>query len=302
MPDHHFADRIFAAIERASTPLCVGLDPHLRHMPRAFRRAPDADPRAEDVRACLLEVIDIVADHVGMVKPQSAFYEQLGVEGIAVLKDVIAHGRAKGLVVILDGKRNDIGSTADAYCAAYLERGAPLEADAITVNPYLGLDSLEPFFAAARDHGKGVFVLVKTSNKGSSDYQDRRCDGTPLSDIVAASMSAASLAGQSEVSGWSSVGAVVGATHPLEGQRLRALLPRNLFLIPGYGAQGASARDAIATFVAGPRGLVGGVVNSSRAILFPSGAADLPLDGWRAAIREAVRHAATELGELTHPA
>jgi orotidine-5'-phosphate decarboxylase len=200
-----------------------------------------------------------------------------------------------GVLVLLDAKRSDIGSTACAY-AAYLERDGALPADAITVNPYLGRDTLEPFIAAAQHNGGGVFVLVKTSNPGAGDYQDRRVDGRPLFEHVAESLRETAERLRGPATGWSSLGLVAGATYPAENERLRQLLPPALFLVPGYGAQGGGAADAVRGFVPGPTGcLEGGIVNSSRALLFPADAATDDAGVWERAIDDACDRAVAEL-------
>jgi orotidine-5'-phosphate decarboxylase len=210
-------------------------------------------------------VIDVVASLVPAVKPQAAFFEELGPPGMQALADVIAHARGRGLLVIFDGKRNDIGSTATAYAAGYLgARESPWGADALTVSPYLGADSIEPFVATARDRRAGVFVLVKTSNPGGGQFQDLVCDGKPLYRHVAEFVErlAAESAGPS---GYGDVGAVVGATWPEQLVELRRVMPHAWILVPGYGSQGGTARDVAAAFDS--RGL-GALVNNSRGIIF----------------------------------
>jgi orotidine-5'-phosphate decarboxylase len=211
-------------------------------------------------------VIDVVAPLAAAVKPQAAFFEQLGLPGMAALAGTIAYARERGLLVILDGKRNDIGSTARAYAEAYVggEVSSPWGADAVTVNPYLGDDSLRPFVEVAQERGGGVFVLVRTSNPGGAMLQELQAGDRRLYEHVAAyvELLASETRGNS---GYGAVGAVVGATHPEQLARLRETMPHSWFLVPGYGAQGGSARDVAAAF--DTEGL-GAVVNSSRAIIF----------------------------------
>ncbi|MBI2478460.1 MAG: orotidine-5'-phosphate decarboxylase, partial [Planctomycetia bacterium] len=211
-------------------------------------------------------VIDVVAPLVSVVKPQAAFFEQVGVPGMAALAETISYAREKGLLVILDGKRNDIGSTAAAYADAYL--GSPeisaWGADALTVSPYLGEDSLTPFVEVAEQRGAGVFVLVKTSNPGGGMFQDiRDRDGAVYEHVArqVESLNAASVG----VSGYGAVGAVVGATYPEQLSELRSVMPHAWFLVPGYGAQGGTAADVAGAFDA--NGL-GAIVNNSRGIIF----------------------------------
>ncbi len=287
----HFADRLIERSRALGNPLCVGLDPMIDRIPKRFA---SGDP-SSTVGAFLEAVLDRAAGKVAVVKPQIAFFEQLGSRGIEALERIVAAARARDLLVLLDAKRGDIGSTADAYARAYLDPDGALPCDAITINPYLGRDTLEPFIDRAERHGRGVFVLVKTSNPGSGDYQDRLAGGEPLFAAVARSLSADAerLRGKS---GWSSLGAVVGATRPDDAPKVRELLPHSPFLVPGYGAQGASASDSLRGFVAGPEGPEGGIVNSSRAILYPREAETASdAHAWEAAIDRAIGAAIDDL-------
>lgn len=295
-----FADRVIQQVRTLGHPLCVGLDPHLPLLPDLFREgsmAADEPTTAVAVERFCLAILDRVAGRVPIVKPQSAFFEQLGAPGVAVLDRVMAAARARGLMVLLDAKRGDIGSTAEGYAAAYLRKTAPMAADALTVNPWLGLETLEPYFEAAAEAHAGVFVLVKTSNPGSRDFQDRETDGAPLHLHLADALADRAALLRGPETGWSGLGAVVGATHPDEARVLRAHMPQMLFLVPGYGAQGGGATDAVAGFTEGPDGrLEGGLVNSSRGILFPPAAqaADTPAK-WEAAIDTALDDAIEDL-------
>ena len=270
-----FADRLAEAVRRAGTPLCVGLDPRWESLPAEIRQRFGADSLeaiAAGVEAFCLRVLDLVAGRVGVVKPQSAFFEACGPAGLFALQAVIRRARELGLLVILDSKRGDIASTAAAYADAAFAgtsvsgRRFPVwDADAITVSPYLGRDAVEPFIAAARQVGGGVFVLVRTSNPGAGLFQGLECGGKKNFLHVAAAVAEWN-AGQQSACGLGDVGAVVGATHPKELGELRAELPSVWFLVPGYGAQGGSARDVAGAFR--PDGL-GAIVNSSRGITFP---------------------------------
>jgi len=200
-------------------------------------------------------------------------------------------------MVLLDAKRGDIGSTAEGYAAAYLARDAAMPVDAITINPYLGFDTVEPFARVAGDAGRGLFVLVKTSNPGSGDLQDRDVDGEPLFGRVANGLARFETALAGHETPWSSLGVVCGATWPEEARRVREALPRSLFLVPGYGAQGGSAEAAVRGFVPGPKGREGGLVNSSRGILFPeAGRGSTDVKRWEGAIEAALDQAIDELG------
>jgi orotidine-5'-phosphate decarboxylase len=267
----HFADRFAEAVERKGAPLCVGLDP----MPA---RLPEGVGAVEFCRG----IVDAVADVAVAVKPQSAFFEVLGPHGPAGFAEVCAHAREAGLLVIADAKRGDIPSTAEAYAEAFAAI-----ADAVTVNPYLGRDSLEPFLAY---EGLGVFVLVKTSNPGSGDLQDLPlADGRPLWQHVAAMVDELG-AGHVGASGLSSVGAVVGATFPREVAEARQLLPRAVLLLPGVGAQGGRPEDLADAFAAGP---ASALVTASRSVLYADSG-----PGWQDAAAAAAADLAAELRTL----
>jgi orotidine-5'-phosphate decarboxylase len=269
-----FSDRLAAAVERKRSQLCVGLDPRVDLFPVELRGEPPAEATERFCRG----IVDAVAPHAVAVKPQLAFFEALGAEGMGAFEEVCAYARAAELLVIVDGKRGDIGSTARAYATAYLEwRGRPPLGDALTVNPLLGRDSLDPFLAAARRYGGGIFCLVKTSNAGSADVQDLALsDGRPLWTQVAALVDqwGEDLVGDS---GLSSVGAVVGATFPREVGEARRLMPRSVLLLPGIGEQGGTPADVARAFTSGP---ASALVAASRSVIYAyrNGA-----DDWRAA-------------------
>jgi len=274
----HYADRLDAAIRRKRTPALVGIDPRLDQLPaevldRARRRVESSGGDSNELAACAFEefcgrLIDVVARLVPAVKPQAAFFEQYGPAGVAVLGRVIRRARDAGLLVICDVKRGDIGSTAEAYASAYLAGAdpdaAPFAADAMTVNPYLGADTLEPFVSTASSRGGGLYVLVRTSNPGAGTLQDLVADGQPVYRHTARVVRELAESTMGEC-GYGAVGAVVGATYPTELAELRAEMPGVPLLVPGYGSQGAGAGDVAAAFA--PDGL-GALVNSSRGINF----------------------------------
>ena len=265
-----FADRLAAEVERKRSQLVVGLDPHPDLLPVELRG---------DVARFCCGIVDAVAPYAVAVKPQLAFFEALGADGLRALEDACRYARDAGLLVIADGKRGDIGSTARAYAAAYLEPrpAGPPVADALTVNPYLGEDSLEPFLQAARLHGSGVFVLVRTSNAGAADIQDLALsDGKPLWQHVARLVHewGAGLVGER---GLSCVGAVVGATMPRAVGDARRTMPQAVFLLPGVGAQGATPADVARAFTSGP---ASALVNASRSVIYAYRSSDAD---WRAA-------------------
>ena len=263
-----FADRLAAAVERKRSQLVVGLDPRLELLPVELRGETllGRDAAAEAYGRFCRGIVDAVAPYVVAVKPQLAFFEALGAPGMSVFEEVCAYARSADLLVIADGKRGDIGPTARAYAAAYLDPpdGAPQLADALTISPYLGRESVEPFLLACRRAGAGVFCLVKTSNAGG-DVQDLvLSDGRPLWHHVARLVAAW---GETVVGerGLSSVGAVVGATHPRGVGEARRLLPRAILLLPGVGAQGATAADVARAFTSGP---ASALVTASRSIIY----------------------------------
>ncbi|MAN72552.1 MAG: orotidine-5'-phosphate decarboxylase [Henriciella sp.] len=284
-----FADRLIAATDEFG-PLCVGLDPHAGRIPDLF-----GGDTPEGLEAWGLAMIEAVKGRTGVIKPQSAFYERHGWQGMRALATILEAAREAGLTVLMDAKRGDIGSTAEGYVSAFLASDAPFPCDALTVNPYMGLDTLEPHVRAAEEHAKGVIVLARTSNPGSADFQSRSLEGAPLFERVVEAL-APMIERLKGESGWSGLMLVTGATGPDEARRLRALAPDALFLVPGYGAQGASAADALSGFV--PRGgrLAGGVVSASRSVSFPPEAQQArSLADWRQAIIAATNAAQTDL-------
>ena len=296
----HFGDALIERVRALGNPLCVGLDPYLDRIPPLFRdgdMSPGNPLTAPAVEAFLKAVLDRAAGKTAVVKPQSAFFERMGWRGIRALEEVCSHARKRGMLVLLDAKRGDIGSTADAYAGAYLTDDAPLPADALTLNPYLGMDTLEPFFTTAKAHGRGLFILVKTSNPGSGDFQDLKVGNCTLAETVANRLNTEADALAGGKTGWSSLGVVVGATYPGEAERIREIMPSTIFLVPGYGAQGGSAAGAVNGFVKGPNGLEGGIVSSSRGILFPAGGDTASAKDWEQAIDAAIDQAVNELGE-----
>lgn len=264
-----FADRLAVAVRRCGNPVLVGLDPRPDLLPQSLgtMAASDSPQRvAQGYTAFCRGVIDVVAPLVSCVKPQAAFFEQLGPAGLVALGEVVRYASQHGLLVILDGKRNDIGSTATAYAQGYLGAGeqSPWGADALTVSPYLGGDSLEPFVEIAVERQSGVFVLVKTSNPGGGMFQDLVANGRPLYRHVAEYVEGLAQQTQGQ-SGYGAVGAVVGATYPEQLAELRAAMPHTWFLVPGFGSQGGTARDVAPAFDA--QG-TGAIVNNSRGIIF----------------------------------
>ena len=294
----NFADRLADAVRRKGNPLCVGIDPRWESLPKSIREHFTAESTSSIAAAFedfSMRVLDLVAPLVPVVKPQSAFFELCGPPGMAALQALIRRARELGLIVVLDSKRGDIASTAVAYADAAFA-GLPVggghypiwNADAITVNPYLGRDAVEPFITSARSSGRGLFILVRTSNAGSGLFQNLDCGGRKLYQHVAQAVNEWNAPGLGAC-GLGDVGAVVGATHPAELAELRRMMPHVWFLVPGYGAQGGTAKDVAAAFR--PDGL-GAIVNSSRGITFPFHP-DEP--NWEQAIVKATEKAVGEL-------
>lgn len=281
----NFADRLIAATTEFG-PLCVGIDPHPGRIPALF-----GGDTPEGLARWGCAIVDAAKGRVAAIKPQVGLFERLGPEGMSALQTVCKAGQAAGLLVLADAKRGDIGSTAVGYAKAYLSEDAPFPADAVTVNPYMGLDTIEPFLKEADANQKGVIVLARTSNPGSADFQSKSLDGAPLYARVVEALAPAiqRLEGST---GWSGLMLVAGATGPDEAQALRRLAPTSLFLVPGYGAQGAGAADALAGFVDGQ----GGLVNASRSVTFPDGSQDAArIEDWRALIGDAIEAAQSDL-------
>jgi len=306
---HSYTARLHAALRAKRTPALVGLDPRWSDLPaEILDRHDGANSSNPADRAAAYEefsrrIIDVVAPLVPAVKPQSAFFEECGPAGVVALANVIRHARRAGLIVICDAKRGDIGSTAEAYARAYLAGAdpdaAPFAADALTVSPYLGSDTLDPFCQLAAQRGAGIYVLVRTSNSGAGTFQDRPTDGQKLFEHVADVVESLAAASAGSAA-YGSVGAVVGATYPRELAELRQRLPHAPLLVPGYGSQGGSAADTSAAFDADG---LGAVINSSRGIIFAYKRKDLserfsPLQ-WEDAIAAAAHEMINDLAKHT---
>ena len=272
-----FADRLIDKIRGFDNPSVVGLDPRLEYIPEHLKANAFKDHGTgfEGAAAAILSfnkgLIDTLCDIVPAVKPQLAYYEMYGLEGLKAFNETVRYAGSKGMLVIADGKRNDIGSTAEAYSSAFLGRNSlngeklpVFDTDALTVNPYLGIDGIKPFIEDCGKYNKGIFILVKTSNKSSCQLQDLRTEnGKTIYQIVAELVEewGSGLVGKH---GYSSIGAVVGATYPEQGMILRMIMKKAYILVPGYGAQGGSASDAVRCF--NSDGL-GAIVNASRSIM-----------------------------------
>jgi len=286
-----FATRLIAGARRLG-PLCVGIDPHPGKIPDLF-----GGDTPDGLAAWGEAVVAAAAGRAAVVKPQVGLFERHGPDGMRALQRVCQAAKEAGLLVIADAKRGDIGSTAKGYALAYLSPAAPFPSDAVTVNPYMGLDTLEPFLEQAEAHGKGVVVLARTSNPGSSDFQARDLEGAPLYARVVEALAPA-IERLKGADGWSSLMLVAGATGPDEARHLRQLAPDALFLVPGYGAQGGGAADALAGFRRAGNRLEGGVVNASRSVTFPEGAdSAASRTEWAAIIEAAIDEAQADLSK-----
>ena len=268
-------NQLVANIKKTGAPIVVGLDPMLNYIPEQVQKKAFAEygetleGAAEAIWQFNKEIVDKTYDLIPAVKPQIAMYEQFGLPGLAAFKKTVDYCKEKGLVVIGDIKRGDIGSTSAAYAVGHIGKVkvgsktyAPFDEDFVTVNPYLGSDGVNPFLDVCKEEKKGIFVLVKTANPSSGEFQDQKIDGRPLYELVGEKVAAWG----SEVMGdeYSYVGAVVGATYPEMGKVLRKVMPKAYILVPGYGAQGGKGKDLVHFF--NEDGL-GAIVNSSRGII-----------------------------------
>lgn len=293
-----FSDRLLTAIEQKGSPICVGLDPIFESLPddvagsATERDANDAEASIDAIFEFTTKVLKIVAPHVPIVKFQSAYFEKYLWEGVEAYYSLVQEAHEMGLLVIGDVKRGDIGSTSAAYASAHLAEQVFVEQedivlpDAITINPMLGLDSIEPFVKAAKETDKGLFVLVRTSNPGSADFQDVKLeDGRTWSELVADKLNTVATNDAFVGSrGWSSIGAVVGATQTHTIQSLRRRLPKSIFLLPGYGTQGATGEMTRAAFTNGQ----GAIVSASRSILYAHKESKYAGLGWEKCVERAV--------------
>ena len=267
--------KLIEKIKKTNAPIVVGLDPMMGYIPehvqkKAFGEFGETlEGAAEAIWQFNKEIVDETYDLIPAVKPQIAMYEQFGVPGLAAFKKTVDYCKEKGLVVIGDVKRGDIGSTSAAYAVAHLgkvkvgsKEYAPFDEDFMTINPYLGSDGVNPFLDVCREEKKGLFILVKTSNPSSGEFQDQLVDGRPLYELVGEKV--AQWGEQCMGDDYSYVGAVVGATYPEMGKTLRRVMPKSYILVPGYGAQGGQGKDLVHFF--NEDGL-GAIVNSSRGII-----------------------------------
>ncbi len=270
-------NRLIAGIKKTNAPIVVGLDPMMKFVPeyiqkKAFSEYGETpEGAAEAIWQYNKGIVDAVYDLIPAVKPQIAMYEQFGIPGMTAFQKTVDYCKEKGLVVIGDIKRGDIGSTSEAYAVGHLGKVqigsksyAGFDEDFVTVNPYLGSDGVKPFMKVCTEEKKGIFVLVKTSNPSSGEFQDRTIDGRPLYELVGEQVAAWGAACMPESGDYSYVGAVVGATYPEQGRILRKLMPKTFILVPGYGAQGGKGADLVHFF--NEDGL-GAIINSSRGII-----------------------------------
>ena len=301
----NYADRLHAAIKKTGNACLLGIDPHLDLLPEQYGAARDSSlPRAERAAAMgdfCIALLDLAKGRVPAVKPQSAFFEVFGADGHAQWERVVAHAKTLRMLVIGDVKRGDIASTAAAYARGLLQgTGCAGEADhlcdAVTVNAFLGEESITPFLEVCKKTNTGIYVLVRTSNPGSADFQ--LCGEPTLSERIADAVDRWG-EGLMGVNGYSSVGAVVGATHPDALAKMRARMPHTPLLLPGYGAQGAGAQDIASGFHKGGQGAL---VNSSRGISFAYKKAGRPCTEWREAATDALNVMIEEIGSVAHTA
>lgn len=287
-------DTLIEEIKRKKNPCIVGIDPEWDKLPDCYKSG-ISSPQ-EGIWLWARDVIDVIADIVPAIKPQMAFFEVFGAEGIRVHQQVVQYARTKGLLVIDDSKRNDIGNTAKAYAYAHLSKEGPINADFLTITPFLGRDAMEPFLEVAGREGKGLFVLVKTSNPGSVEISEaENTKGEKIRNWLASYVHER---GKECVGsyGYSSIGAVVGATFPEEAKELRSIMKNAFFLVPGFGAQGGGVRDILPCF--NQDGL-GAVVSSSRGVIYQH--LETPeYDGTKAGYLAIVRKQAAEMQQMVY--
>ena len=282
-----FGDRLAAALLRTGTALCMGLDPHHNLIQPLFHD--HGAPSIRGLRDFSLALIDAAAGLVPAIKPQAAMYEAFGPEGYDILAQTAKAANEAGLLVIMDAKRGDIGSTSAAYASAYLGPDAPVPSDALTINPWMGLDTIAPFYKRAMATNSGLFILVRTSNPGAADLQELSLPSGALVYEQLANDLAPMITKATGTSGLSSVGIVAGATVPEQAANLRKTLPSAPFLIPGFGAQGAGPKDATIALGKAEGCLTGGLVNSSRGLIFCDDAqAATSLTAFRDAVKTAI--------------
>lgn len=292
----HFGNRLVKKIRETKSFLCLGLDPHLDLIPEIFNLK---NSNFEKVELFCHSLLECCVGLIPAIKPQIALFEQLGPKGMTLLASLCKIAQSKGLLVIMDAKRGDIGSTSKAYANAYLGENAPFPSDALTVNPWLGLDSLEPFFKKVEETGSGLFILTHTSNKGSKDLQEAVLkNGLRCYEHLANMLKP--IVDKNEGSlGLSSIGLVSGATFKKDSLKLRKLLPNSPFLIPGYGAQGAAAADAIAPLIddltiPGLKNF--GLINASRSIAFAENShLAININAWKTLIKKKIKQINIEL-------
>lgn len=300
----HFGDRLFKKIRSTKSFLCLGIDPHLNMIPKIFNKERTSTNNIKTVEKFCFSLLDTAYELVPAIKPQIALFEQLGPDGMKLLSSFCKHAQSKGFLVIMDAKRGDIGSTSQAYANAYLGKNAPFPSDALTVNPWLGIDSLDPFFKKASETGSGLFILAHTSNKGSKDIQEM-----PLTIGIKCYEHLANILKpivekHKGTLGLSSIGIVSGATFKEEALALRKILPSAPFLIPGYGTQGGSAEDACAPLIPDNkhRDLQNfGLINASRSISFPEESYLVKnIEEWQNIILTKINSTNNELMNINH--
>jgi orotidine-5'-phosphate decarboxylase len=300
----HFGDKLVTKIRDTKSFLCLGIDPHLDLIPDIFDLQDNSSNIVRKVENFCLSLLDSAKGLVPAIKPQIALFEQLGPDGMKLLASLCKYAQSLNFLVIMDAKRGDIGSTSQAYANAYLGKNAPFPSDALTINPWLGIESLEPFFKKASETSSGLFILVHTSNKGSKDIQEMTLTNGVKCYEHLAKLLRPIIENHKGDLGLSSIGIVSGATFKNESFALRKLLPSAPFLVPGYGAQGASAKDACVPLIKDPtlpNLLNFGLINASRSILFPEKAyLAKDIESWQKIILTKINSTNNELKSINH--
>ena len=282
-----FSDRLIKKTRELGNPICMGLDPNPNLIPKIFKNK-NSSVTISNIENFLSEILELAVGKVVAIKPQVAFFEQLGPEGMSLLIKISRMAHNSDLLVIMDAKRGDIESSSKAYADAWIGRNATFPSDALTVNPWMGLDTLKPFIEVASKNKSGIFILLRTSNEGASDLQELLIDEEPLYIYLAKLLNPIIKKNLGDI-GYSNIGLVVGATNPDQATLIRSIIPEALFLIPGFGAQGASAKEACSGLIKNNGFYEGGLINSSRGLIFPDNATKSDsIKDWKIAINKSI--------------
>ena len=284
----NFSDKLIMKTREIGAPFCLGLDPHPKLIPKLFLEK-ESKITIKSIENFLIEVINLAIGRIVAIKPQVAFFELLGPKGMNLLLKISKYARKNNLIVIMDAKRGDIGSTSIAYANAWLGENATFPSDALTINPWMGLESIKPFIEQANLTNSGVFILLRTSNSGAEDIQEQFINKERLYIYLARKLKPIINKYTGDL-GYSNIGVVIGAKSQNQAIEIRKILHNSLFLVPGFGAQGGTAKQALSGLVINNKAFEGGVINCSRNLLFPQNAQKTnSLIGWRKEISKSIK-------------